>query len=62
MNDAPAVLEDEALNFIQHLDVAAFEAFIRGDASAENYRKIADQIGNIQRLTVEILSSIDRNT
>jgi hypothetical protein len=50
-------IQDEALHFIQVLDSAAFEAFIIGDISPERYRELAEHIGIIQRLIVDILEN-----
>jgi hypothetical protein len=57
-----AAIQDEALHFIQQLDAAAFEAFTRGDTSAERYRDTARQIRNIQRITVDILYGVNGMT
>jgi hypothetical protein len=45
---------DEAIQIIQHLDTAVYEAFIRGDITAECFQDRSSKIRNFQCVVVDM--------
>ncbi len=60
MESISKILDHEAVHFIELLDTAAFEGYLRGEATGEQYRALASQIARLQTLAFDILTELQR--